>query len=532
MKTKIKFIILILIGIFIFSACEDRLDVDQRGTTAVTDFYKTDQDAEEAIAAVYFEFRANFLNWFWLHTMLSDDIYTGGGGRGDNAFVERLNEFTYTPANRFVQDLFTSHYRVIYRCNLIIDNVEATSPVQQRVVAEAKLARAFSYFYLVSLWGTPPLVLHELAPSEYQQPNSSSAEIWAQIEKDLTEAISANVLPEKSGADDKSVGGRMTKQFAQVMLGKAYLWQNKYSEAAVQFNAVINSGKYALIPDFENLWRAEQDLGPERIFEVVDVNDPSNPNQGNFIINNLLGWRTDHMNIAGYFAGFHNIHFLGWGFNNPTKDVYNAFVEEEGVDGFRLKSSMLRYDQVLDICTVPGFELTVGGQGLYGHEGYFSWKHRILGKEAVTGQVVYWHSNLLYLRYGEVLLLGAEASLMAGDAGNALNYINQIRDRAQLDPLGSVALDDIKKEKRLELWNEGVRYLDLQRWGDAATVMANKGAKIPTFFGFNDDGSNHVEYLHTNPAGAYGYKTGKHEYLPFPEHEMLVNPNIVQNTGW
>jgi hypothetical protein len=181
---------------------------------------------------------------------------------------------------------------------------------------------------------------------------------------------------------------------------------------------------------------------------------------------------------------------------------------------------------------VPGLELTVGGQGLYGHEGYFSWKHRILGSEVVGDVPIYWHNNAVYLRLGEVLLLGAEASLLSGDQSSALNYINQVRKRAQLPDLASVTLEDIKIEKRLELWNEGVRYFDLQRWGDAANAMNGKLAQIPTFFGFNEDSTYDVRFLHTNPAGSYGFKMGKHEYLPYPEQEILINPNLIQNPGW
>jgi len=533
MKSKLT-IIFLLIGVFFFSACENLLDVDQRGTTAVDEFYKTDTDAEEGIAAVYVNLRSMYFNWFWMSCNLSDDVYAGGGGRGDNAYIEGLNEYTFTPANTIVQGVFTSLYSIIYKCNMIIDHVEGLTPVQKRVVAEAKTARAFCYFYLVNFWGTPPFVLHELLPSEYKQPNGKPSEIWAQIEKDLNEAINSTAMLEKSAPDDKTVGGHLSRQLAQTMLGKAYLWQKKYAEAATQFDAVINSGKYSLITEFENICRAGQDLGAERIFEAVATNDPANSTtQGIIIFNNIFGWRTDHMNIVGFFAGMHDIHFLGWGFNSPTKTVYDAFVEMEGVDGYRLNSTMLRYDQVLGISKVPGFELTVGGVGLYGHEGYFPWKHRILGSEVVKGAApIYWHSNLQYVRYGEVLLLGAEASLMAGNAGKALNYINQIRQRAKLSTLASVTINDVKKEKRLELWAEGTRYLDLQRWGDAATAMPNKGAKIPTFYGFNPDGSNNVKYLHTNPSGSFGYKTGKHELLPFPEHEVMVNPNIVQNPGW
>ncbi len=532
MKTRILFIILLLTGSTIFNACEDKLDVDQPGTTAVEDFYLTDVDAEEAIAAVYIQLRGIWFNYFWTLNVLSDDCWGGGGGRGDNNNSERCNEYTFDTSNGFIASMFSNLYAMIYRCNVIVDNIEADTEVKKRVVAEAKMARAFAYFHLAALWGTPPLVIHELTPDEYKQPNSEPGAIWAQVEADISDALSSNTLPEKSAPGDQSIGGHMTKQFAQAMLGKTYLWQEKYSQAASQFNAVISSGKYALTNDYENLWRSSEDLGTERIFEVISTNDPENTSQQIAIANNIYGWRTDHMNIVGYFLGFHDIHFLGWGFMQPTKSAYDAFVEMEGEDGYRLKSSIYTYEDVLGICTVPGFEITVGGQGLYGHEGYFSWKHRILGSEQVASGPVWFHNNSTYLRLGEVLLLGAEASLMSGDEASALNYINQVRVRAQLDELTSLTMDDVKKEKRLEMWDEAVRYMDLQRWGDAATVLKERGAKIPTFYGYLEDGSYDVQFLHTNPAGTYGYKTGKHEYLPYPLHEILVNPNINQNPGW
>ena len=133
-------------------------------------------------------------------------------------------------------------------------------------------------------------------------------------------------------------------------------------------------------------------------------------------------------------------------------------------------------------------------------------------------------TNFRVMRYAEVLLMAAEACLLSNDEGSALNYINQIRLRAQLSPLSEVTMEDIKNEKRLELWMEGTRFQDLVRWGDAATVLANQGQQIPVFNGTN------VSYPYTNTT--YGFKAGKHELLPFPEHEMNVNKNIQQNPGW
>lgn len=85
------------------------------------------------------------------------------------------------------------------------------------------------------------------------------------------------------------------------------------------------------------------------------------------------------------------------------------------------------------------------------------------------------------MRYAEVLLLAAEAHVMGGSKDKAVAYINQIRERAQLAPLSSVTLDDVKKEKRLELCMECVRFQDLVRWGDAESVLGNQGKKVPAF---------------------------------------------------
>jgi hypothetical protein len=128
------------------------------------------------------------------------------------------------------------------------------------------------------------------------------------------------------------------------------------------------------------------------------------------------------------------------------------------------------------------------------------------------------------MRYAEVLLLAAEACLQSGDQAGALNYINQIRTRAKLPNLTTVTLNDIKKEKRLELCMEMVRFQDLVRWGDAATALANRGKQVPVFNGAV------ISFPYTNDT--YGFKTGKNELLPFPEHEMGVNQNLKQNPGW
>ena len=129
---------------------------------------------------------------------------------------------------------------------MVINNIEDDSDIKKRVIAEAKVSRGWAYFHLLTFWGTPPLVLSSLTPDEYQQPNGNPQEIWAQIEKDFTEAIESNALPEKGSSTDRSVGARLTKQAAQAFLGKAFLFEGKYQEAATTLKSVINSGNMNL----------------------------------------------------------------------------------------------------------------------------------------------------------------------------------------------------------------------------------------------------------------------------------------------
>ena len=131
--------------------------------------------------------------------------------------------------------------------------------------------------------------------------------------------------------------------------------------------------------------------------------------------------------------------------------------------------------------------------------------------------------DLKMMRYAEVLLLAAEAQLQAGNQATAAYYINQIRTRAQEKPLTAVTLSDIKMEKRLELCNEGVRYQDLVRWGDAKAAMAEQGKQVPAYA---VDG---VQWNWQNTK--YGFQD-KNYLLPIPLKELELNPNMQPNTGW
>ena len=187
----------------------------------------------------------------------------------------------------------------------------------KRTVAEAHVFRAWAYFELISMWGTPPLVDHCLQPDEYKQPNGDPAALWDLVNKDLESAISSGALPEKSGANDKSVW-RVTKQYAQAIYGKALLWQKKNSEAARILDEVISSGKYKLFDgEYGDRNTMANKFNCENLFESVFPNDAANPVTS--FTGYMMGWRTDRMKkrtvLAGRLTPYNGI----WGLSKDSR---------------------------------------------------------------------------------------------------------------------------------------------------------------------------------------------------------------------
>ncbi len=521
MKKNIINIALTAVIAFSFISCEDQLDIEKHGNMGSMDtYYTTDENVMTATASMYLEMRSNYYNWFFVKNLLSDDVWCGGGSRGDNGEMEKLNEYRFDSNHGMIESLYKGLYSIIYKANLIIDKTEGETAVMKRAINEAKVFRAFGHFELVTLWGTAPKVDHLLTTGEYRQANGTPQDTWTFVEQDLTEAIDSGTLPSKSNADDQETGIRVTKEFAQALLGKAYLFQGKYSEAATLFEQVINSGKYALFTgEYDAQFHAAANNNCESLFELQKRNDAEQMwNQFDMLFL-MQGWRTSVLTYNG--EALMKLALGTYGFNNPRKSLYDAFVAWEGADGYRLNKTMMNYDQIKAF----GVDIQPGAN-VYGNEGYFFWKNQSLKEDCVVDQMFFQgvqFINLKVMRYAEVLLMAAEAQLQSGNSNKALEYINMVRNRAQEQPLATVTLNDIKTEKRLELCNESVRYQDLVRWGDAKTAMSEQGKDVPSF---TTDG---VQWYFHNDK--YGFQD-KNMLLPIPLKELELNPNMQPNAGW
>jgi hypothetical protein len=555
MKTKLykQFTVALISLLFLAGCSSSFLDMNQPGVTQVTNYYKTDADATGAIMSCYNMMRAmNSSVWtsFWMtKESLSDDIYTGGENSGDRPEYQELNKFTFGPTNGPITNIYRYSYMVIYRANMIVDNFKTPTTYQKTVIAEAKAIRAYMYFELATLYGNTPLVLHELLPTEYAQPNSASVTnadgtvtptgLYAQIEKDLTEAMADLPLRSQLKAAGSDLA-RFSKGTAQAFLGKTQLYEKKYTEAAKTLNALIATNEYGLYQlseinnDYTQLLRKSTEFGKESIFEISyssdrandwsnafgDLwNDPSRTNPANLVWQ-LCGPRGDQ----GFNGGTTGVNG-GWGFGYPTLDLWKAY--KDAGDSVRVHGAILTESQVI----AKGGTMGKDGNYMWGCPGlvrlkYTTWASETSSAPGAVPDLCY-GSNLRIIRYSDVLLMAAEANLLASpaDVTTALGEINQVRNRVSLPSLSTLTLDNIKLERRLELSFEGCRYQDLVRWGDAKNVLKDQGKSIPT-------GKRINGVLQFNTNSAAGFVAPKNNMFPIPFNEMSSNPNVKQNPGY
>lgn len=516
MKIK-NIIIAIAASVLTLTSCNDLLDIPRKGVLDKDTYYSNDDNLLSSSAAMYLEVRGWEYSVQLCKNMLTDDFYAGGAARGDNVNLEALNEFSFTSEESYIESMFTTYYTLVYKANVILDNVDPTvSKTAALVVAEAHALRAWAYFDLITMWGNPPIVDHQLSPSEYSVPNGSTEDLWAMVENDLTLAINSGALPQKSGVNDNSVW-RVTKQFAQAVLGKAYLWQEKYEEAAKVFDEIVDSNLYDLFTgdSFGNMFLARNDMNCESMFESVRVNDNDNMGSNMQLFYLMTSWRAS----GGEMTIPSEVCFnAGWGFVNPTRDLYDSFVAAG--ESYRLSETMKTYDQIK--------EMGVSVNKNVINAGCWMWKNRILTEEAIwSGWATY--RDVRWMRFAEVLLCGAEAHLQGGyQTEKAVTYVNRIRTRAQLPALSTVTMTDIKREKRHEFVGECLRFQDLLRWGDAAEKLKDNGLQYPLCA---PNGTVTMNATGKTSANA-GFKVGKHERLPYPYTETTLNKEIKQNPGY
>ncbi len=497
-NTPHKIYITLFVILVLTSCRKDFLEVDPVGRVLESNYYENEEQAFEALVAVYDVLQWNDQSGFTMFRPLldaaSDDCHAGGSDMSDQPSWVAWDEFTLTADLGPQQGLWQKNYKGIYRANLFLEKVEDIPDLDPqfklRTVAEAKFLRAKFYMDLVRSFGYVPLITKTLGSDEYYTVGQASpAEIFVQIEQDLNDAVFD--LPETVGANNL---GRATKAAAQGLLARAILYQNDPSKFNSAINAVediIGSGLYSLEPNYGDIFKTSNEHGVESVFEIV------------YADNSIADWwmfgsGRGEGNVGVQFVGMRDYsgptYAPGWGFCPVSLDLVE-FMENDPRYGY----TIINTNALPGAVYAPGFQDT----------GYFVRKYAPLqSNTAGDGAIpLNWSNNVREIRYADVLLMAAELYARTGDDGAARNYLNQVRSRVALQPVvssGADLLDAIYDERRMELACEGHRFFDLVRTGRAATVLASKG-----------------------------YVDGVHNFLPLPQGEIdLSNGQLTQNNGY
>lgn len=554
----------------IFSGCEDRLDIPQKGVILPEDYYKTDADAESALASAYYTAGRFYSNTMWttagwnecpflsMWEYASDNIYAAGNNKADNLDCNAINSFRHETNNSLITGTYECYYMIIRIANLVIDNFDgdkADTDTKKRCVAEARVLRDQAQLLLTLGWGTAPIADHVYNSTDDKPGNATSqADALQWIADDLEKAIP--FLTSKDSIDDKNGAVKVTKEYAKALEAKALLSKKDYEGAKTLLKEVIETDLYDLVPSnkMTSLYHYSGRGCKESVFELNLVfsgqGDYYGRCQPNWKI--LWSWRSEKINPPTG-PGTEYVH-NGWGEVCPSEKFVNKILEYDGANSARRKAWIKSYDEVLyempyvsdaDCPTLDDKKADkkrgiIAADGLYGNVGYFMWKHLYRVEDQTSTNEIRW--NMCLMRYAEVLLMYAECCAMTSDPdGSGLAALQKVNLRAQSQtPVTALNMATVKTEKFLEMWLDGTRFQDLVRWGDAEAELGHNGEDYPSFCDamFTKNEAVHRGYIERADADwckklyNVGFKKGKNEVFPFPFKEVQINPNIKQNPGY
>lgn len=437
--------ILIITIVSSFSSCNDFLTEQLKVDYTSSNFYTTPENATAAVTGIYNSLYGNTL---WIFGDIASDDAVKGGNAGDQPDMVGIDDFSATSDNGTLATFWQSSYETIARANnaiFYISTMNIDVTLRNRLVGEAKFLRAYSYFNLVNIFGKIPLKLvPQLTPETINVPLSEVTAIYAQIEKDLTEA--AAVLPPSYSTEK----GRVTQGAAYGLLAKAELYQQKYTECLTNIQALENLHQYKLLSNYSDLFKAGAEDSSEVIFGLRFVNSTVSS------IGNILT-----VDFSPLIEG-------GYSFDAPTQSFVDAFVDKTtsgGVD--------LRLDSSIGRDGMPWFNNTTFSSSWSEATGYLVKKYdeNTIPGVAKDRSTVPYH----YMRYADILLMKAEALNESGGAG-AATEVNNVRRRANLAPTTATSQADLRtvimNERRKELGFEFHRFFDLMRWGQSVAENA------------------------------------------------------------
>lgn len=479
-------------GTALLSSCSSSfLDIEDPTRTTIDEYMSTDQHIQEAVVAAYQplwwpDWSMNEYNPINIMSdIMADDIWVGGADKTDNSNWHMMMNYEARP-NAVITGLWTVAYSGVKRCNDVLSyiqkDIEGMTPeAKDYYEAQVRILRANYYTWLWKFWGNVVYYEENFSGAPYLGTQYTADEVYSFMIADIKAALALDKLPMKESDENL---GRVTKAMAYMLFAEIAMYQNNEEDmrtAAGFMQEIINSGLYALNPDYTNIFTEEGEWTDESIYEVNykddnavrSWNNPLYP--GGTVLPRLISPNNWSDGVDG--------HDNGWGFAPVRQETYDRY--EEG--------DTRRDATCWNAAAVGSYNARYQDTGLFLEK--YTAKSGGNADQLADGDLN-WNNNLRVYRYSETLLNAAELIVRGFGSGDAQGYLDQVRNRAGVKSIPAT-LENIIEERHLEFVGEGKRYWDAIRSGIASQVF------VPD---------------------QYGYRTNtwspNKKYLPIPQSEM------------
>ncbi len=500
-QTKIGAVLVALLAVS-YGCNEKNIQLDPLGVTEAA-FFKEEIDFERSVLAIYaklsdfYYFNGNNpIHGFW--QLPGDDITTTGTVAYEIfGTLQPEGDFTRSPASTY----YGRAYQLINRANTTLQKIEEEKGVYKTPnlktwhKGEALFLRGMMYFNLANFFGTSPLITKRIqSTEEITQPNAADGALLDQAIKDFTEA--ATLLPANWDAANR---GRTTTNSANGFLGKALIFRASIKKQDADYTAALTALNkitgVSLNKDFGSNFDVKDENNAESLFEF----QATQPGGGDNV------WlENDFDNNIGSTSAY-------WGY---YENHWSLFGKAPFVATKKLLAAFDPKDPRLPLTMNPTTRAIT--------------KYVTRDQKSQSGAASI--NNPRILRFADVLLLKAEATLLSGGStADAIGFVNQVRTRARsMVAAGTIPanfataeadkakiMNWIMNERFMELaGEEGARWFDLRRWHLNGRINLGSG------FDFSSDRSD------------LSISLPKHLYYPIPLNEIDLNPNIKQNVGY
>ncbi len=526
MKNNTIFYLLLLLVVSQSACKKDFLNKQPLDAYSNSSLWSSQSDALAALNGCYsgWENAYNILYTDAVSDNLYSQYYWEGYTDYGNGSVSASNTNVYSRWN----------YVTIQKCNWFLENIDATpmdAAIKARYKSEVRFLRAYEYFVMSQLYGDVPLVKSSISASDA---NNVERTPFATVRKFVTNELDtiSSLLPKSYSGSEI---GRITQGAAIALKARMELYDKNYTDCITDCQKVMALG-YQLFPSYQDLFRIQNENNSEVILDVqYKENDYGNYDLG-------------VMPSAS---------FGGWGSLDPTQSLVDAYEMKNGKligdnsSGYDVNDPYNNRDQRLTATVVcPGqpyegsFYNSIESSSTDFYNSDNNSKTGYIPKKFTADLSDYadmWNTglNMIVIRYAEILLSYAEAKIETNSIDNTVyDAINLVRLRAGMPAVNQAVYNDqnslrtlVRRERRVELALEGLRWYDIQRWKIGPETRAGEvyGVRIGTVdpvTGKLQLTGDHVkvEKRTFDPARDYLW--------PVPQTEININKKLMQNPNY